>query len=56
MEYEIRDNPEVEYDEQGEVIEHHSALKNQSSVEAEQYPAKKRKAAAALVIPEEESA
>jgi hypothetical protein len=56
VEYEIRDNPEVDYDQQGEVIERHSALKNQSSVGADQYPAKKRKEFAALVIPEEESA
>jgi glutamine amidotransferase PdxT len=56
MEYEIKDNPEVDYDEQGEVIEHHSALKNQSSVQADKYPAKKRKEFSALVIPEEESA
>lgn len=56
MEYEIPDNPEVDYDKQGEVIEHHSALQNQSSVRADQYPARKRKEFSALVIPEEESA
>ena len=56
MEYEIRDNPEVDYDEQGQVIEKHSALKNQSSVEANDYPARKREQSAALVKPEEESA
>ena len=50
MEYEISDNPEVEYDEQGEVIEHHNALKNQSSVDADDYPLEDRKAAS-LVRP-----
>ena len=56
MEYEISDNPEVEYDEQGQIIEHHSALKNQSSVEPGDYPAHKRAQSAALVTSEEESA
>ncbi len=41
MEYEIRDNPEVDYDQQGEIIEHRSALKNKSTVGTDQYPAKK---------------
>ncbi|MBU0669466.1 MAG: hypothetical protein KKE77_08360 [Alphaproteobacteria bacterium] len=48
MEYEIGDDPQGEKDENlgdrdGGIVEDHSALKNQSSVEAEEYPAKDRR-------------
>ena len=49
MEYEIDDDPQGEKDENlgkrdGGIIEDHRALKNQSSVKAEDYPVKDRRA------------
>lgn len=48
MEYEIDDDPQGESDENlgdrdGGIVEDHSALKNQSSVKPEDYPAKDRR-------------
>lgn len=48
MEYEIDDDPqgqkdEPEGDRDGGIVEDHSALKNQSSVRPEDYPAKQRR-------------
>lgn len=47
MEYEIDDQPQGEEDDleaqrDGGIVEDHIALKNQSSVEAEDYPASQR--------------
>ena len=47
MEYEIEDEPQGEDEENearrdGGIVEDHIALKNQSSVEAEDYPASQR--------------
>lgn len=48
MEYEIDDDPQGEEDENlgdrdGGIVEDHSALKNQSSVKAQDYPAEDRR-------------
>lgn len=52
MEYEIDDDPQgrdgepdtPDYNEESRITREHRALKNQSSVKAEQYPASERKA------------
>ena len=57
MGYDISDDPQgeeegVEGNRQGGVVEDHIALKNQSSVEAEDYPEDERKAQSLVRQPE----
>ena len=57
MEYEIHDDPQGERDDyegdrDGGLVEDHIALKNQSSVDADDYPEEERKAQS-LVTPKQ---
>ena len=58
MEFEIHDDPQGHHDEpegdrDGGIVEDHIALKNQSSVDADDYPEEERKAQS-LVTPKQQ--